>query len=535
MTSAARSIVDDHERTLDERARTVDGAVPTPAPLAADLVRRGMAELPSTPSTVLDPACGAGALLLAAADELVRRGVEPREIVERRLIGIERDPAVAAVARLALQRWLADHESRADVVARVHVGDGLAVTAGRPGPLAAGGVDLIVANPPFLDQLDRRSRRSAAEREWVAERFGPVGPYCDTAALFLAASLDQVRPGGVVSMLLPTSFLSARDATAVRERVVSRATLASFWGSDESCVPASVQVCSVTVCVGDADPTASVDVFWRDSSTPVATVAAPSPDGSSWSPFLAAARGIPCLQRPVAPQLDTLATVTAGFRDEFYAICDALESGPRDVASIDAPGRRCAPVVSVGMIDPAELRWSEGEWRMGGRRRVRPTVDLHALESAAPATARWVHERRRPKVLVASQGRVIEAVADEEGAFVPLTPVISVEPRSSSTSPWLLLAALTAPPVAAAVAAERCGSGLSGRSFRVSAATLAAVPLPLDATGWFEGGELARRAQGTTGERKRSLLWELGVTMTRAHGVDDESVVGWWWEQIGAS
>ncbi len=519
VTSAARSIVEAHERTLDERARVVDGSVPTPEGLAGHLVRLGMDQLGRVPATVLDPACGAGSLLLAAAERLVRLGVDPVEVVERRLIGVERDPSAAAAAEVALRRWLWDHDPSASVRPLIHRTDGLHVVAG-DGPVPSGGVDLVVANPPFLDQLDGRSRRDPIERARVTERFGAIGQYCDTAALFLAASFEQLAPSGVVSMLLPTSFLSARDTTAVRDRLLLRGRLLSLWSTDESCVPASVQVCAVVAGL-DGGSRAPVELRWGRADRPVARVRPPAP-GASWAPLLAVAQGLP--ESPVLQgvQLGTVATVTAGFRDEFYAICGALEG----------PGTERAPVVSVGMIDPLELRWSEGTWRMAGRRRTEPSVDLAALRASAPKVAQWVAARRRPKVLVASQGKVIEAVADADGRLVPLTPVLSVEPTSPGIGPWWLLAALSSPPVAALVAAQRCGSGLSGRSVRVSASTLAEVPLPTDRVRWAAGAEMARRAQRSTGSRRIELLAEFASTMTRAHGVEAPGVLEWWWDQL---
>lgn len=518
--STARSIVDAHERTLDERARVVQGSVPTPEPLADHLVRLGMEGLGRVPTTVLDPACGAGSLLLAAAEAMVRLGVDPVEVVERRLIGVERDPAAASAAEQMLCRWLREHDPAAPARPRIHRADGLHVVAGGDGPIPPGGVDLIVANPPFLDQLDGRSRRDPSERSRVTERFGTVGPYCDTAALFLAASFDQLAPGGVVSMLLPTSFLAARDTTAVRDLLQERGSLLSLWGTDESCVPAAVQVCAVVARAADPSP-GPVELRWGRADRPVGRVRPPA-SGASWAPLLAIAEGLPDAPALLGAPLGTVATLTAGFRDEFYAICGAL----------DAPGTDRAPVVSVGMIDPLELRWSVGAWRMAGRRRAEPSIDLAALRAAAPKVAQWVAARRRPKVLVASQGRVIEALADTDGKLVPLTPVISVEPRSPGIGPWWLLAALSSPPVAASVAAQRWGSGLSGGSVRVSAATLAEVPLPTDRVRWAAGADLAQRAQQCAGGERVELLAEFAATMTRAHGVEDPAVVEWWWNQL---
>src|SRR5258705_7971220 len=78
-------------------ARRSRGVVFTPAPLAAFVARHTLAPLVGRGAVrVLDPAAGDGRFLAAAADALVELGV-PRSNVT--LIGVERDPALAAAAR----------------------------------------------------------------------------------------------------------------------------------------------------------------------------------------------------------------------------------------------------------------------------------------------------------------------------------------------------------------------------------------------------------------------------------------------------
>ena len=58
-----------------------------------------------------------------------------------------------------------------------------------------------------------------------------------------------------------------------------------------------------------------------------------------------------------------------------------------------------------------------------------PAVDPSKVE---PAIAGWIAERLVPKVLVASQTKVIEAIVDADGVMIPCTPVVTVEPNDSS-------------------------------------------------------------------------------------------------------
>ena len=120
-------------------------------------------------------------------------------------------------------------------------------------------------------------------------------------------------------------------------------------------------------------------------------------------------------------------------------------------------------------------------------------VDVDAVR-AGPLGG-WVDARLVPKVLVAGQGRVIEAVVDERGEWLPSVPVLSVVPHDP-TDLWRILAVLLAPPVVAHAAARYLGTGLTPGSVKVSAQQLAALPLPADESAWAERADLARRGQG---------------------------------------
>src|SRR5918995_691779 len=85
--------------------------------------------------------------------------------------------------------------------------------------------------------------------------------------------------------------------------------------------------------------------------------------------------------------------------------------------------------------------------RFARQRYDAPLVDLAAVRSGPLGS--WADARLVPKLLVAGQGRVIEAVVDERGEWLPSVPVVSVVPRESADL-WRILAVLLAPPVGAA-------------------------------------------------------------------------------------
>jgi hypothetical protein len=155
-------------------------------------------------------------------------------------------------------------------------------------------------------------------------------------------------------------------------------------------------------------------------------------------------------------------------------------------------------------------------------------VDVEAMRADA-ALGRWATARLVPKVLVGTQGRVIEAVADEHGRWLPSVPTVTVVPRDGLV--WHVLAVLLAPPVSTYAAARYAGTALTMRAIKLSAAQVAGLPLPVDRSAWDEGADTVRRAQT---ERRSDLLVPTGRAMCRAYGVDDGAVLDWWVERLGA-
>ncbi len=59
----------------------------------------------ASPPTVCDPSCGAGSLLLAAADRIRAAGTPPEEVARHLLFGADVDPLAAAVTETAIALW----------------------------------------------------------------------------------------------------------------------------------------------------------------------------------------------------------------------------------------------------------------------------------------------------------------------------------------------------------------------------------------------------------------------------------------------
>jgi hypothetical protein len=184
-------------------------------------------------------------------------------------------------------------------------------------------------------------------------------------------------------------------------------------------------------------------------------------------------------------------------------------------------------VVTTGMIDPGACRWGSAVARFGKRRWLHPWLDVAALSAADPRIGRWVARLAVPKVLVASQTRVVEAVADRRGDVVPVTPTIAVLPARGDDLD-LVVAALVSPPVAAWMRRRRAGSGMSAAAVRIGAADLLEVPLPADQGRWA----------AAAGRFAAGVGWaDHAMAMCQAYGVaaDADRLVSWWLGELPRS
>ena len=393
--------------------------------------------MPRPVRTVLDPACGDGRFLTAAR-RVFGAHVE--------VVGIDLDERAVAAARAALPG------------AEIRHGDALTTEFGNRR------FDLVIGNPPFLNQLATSTTRGGRSR------FGG-GPYADSAAEFLALATRLLRPdGGRVALVLPQSILTTRDAGQIRAELLTRASLSHAWWSTTSMFDAHVHVCALVLTAGA--PSGPV----RRSFGPTFEPRDPVTIAGSWGRLLVehpeplgpgtVDDGGGCDAVMAArPTIGARARFTVDFRDQYYGLIGAVAD--------DADG---PPLVTSGLIDPGVCHWGRQPVRFAKQRFLAPRVDLAALE---PKLQRWAAQRLVPKVLVANQTRRIEAVVDRAGARLPSVPVITCVPHDHADLDDVA-AALSSPSATAWVLERAAGSGLSPNAVRLTPSLLAAIPWPTD-------------------------------------------------------
>lgn len=187
----------------------------TPPELARFLAEAMASELPdfNREFTVLDPACGDGALLKAFCEALPKR-LRSRCV----LVGYETDAAAARRARQKL-KWT----GVADMI--IDVRDFLASQAASiPGGCQTVQFDALIANPPYV----RTQVLGSAKSQSLAREFGLTGRV-DLYHAFIRAIANVLKPGGALGLLTSNRFLTIKSGEVTRSLLQQEFRLKSIY------------------------------------------------------------------------------------------------------------------------------------------------------------------------------------------------------------------------------------------------------------------------------------------------------------------
>lgn len=239
------------ERTL---AAAIDGRSPfDPLPLRA-----------------IDPACGAGRVLLRAFYFLRSRGGEPEDILRDTIHGTDPDPHAVAAARILLALEACDGRDTplfpaaffpafrgnlTILAGTVRCGNGLVGPAIADDEswafcsprerhaikpfaweepffeiLRPGGFDAVISCPPDRPVPDREWLRRYFQRHYTV-----YDPEAGLSAYVIEKSLAVLRPCGVAGVVTGGRWLHARPGTALRSLVLTRQPLEIVTAGDDAC------------------------------------------------------------------------------------------------------------------------------------------------------------------------------------------------------------------------------------------------------------------------------------------------------------
>lgn len=539
-----------HEAHLDAIGeRRTRGSFYTPEAAVTGLLRISLDRLLAERSShgfeavaairVCDPTCGTGNFLTAVAvrirSALVVLGMDNEDASQaalRCVVGVDMDSEAAELCRDELAAVLqVERSDETDL--NILSADSLLMPLTMPQDApensskllnweafrqrvgALNGFDLVIGNPPFISQTRSETAFAPRYAKLVKKRFeGVAGAATNPAALFMIVASQIVnQTNGRVCLIEPVSVLSSAGTARVREVMGNTMALTDIWFTDEQLFEgASVEVWASVWRSGAAQQTVTVLTGSRLEFHSITQY-----PGPQWGTLLAASKDVPDELWQTDDILSSICTATADFRDQYYGLVG-------HVSNSENPNHG-PKLVTSGLIDPAHLLWGKKRTKFNREAFTHPRVDVAAL---APALQTWAAKRAVPKILLATQTRVLEPIVDIDGSLLPSVPVLTICADDDSDL-WMLGALLVSPPISAIAAARHCGAALSSNALKLSAKDVLKLPLPKDRGPWKEAAGAFRHASiATSSAERREHLIASGDLMCRAFGVPPYPLLGWW-------
>jgi hypothetical protein len=555
MSREISSAASNHQALLDEMGiRTSQGSFYTPLDVVEFLVSHSLQTLgPSITKlsdcpTIIDPACGTGNFLIVAAIELsqwldyaLKSTNSIDYVVSNCIYGCDIDRAAINHCLKNLSSLTDGRVHPSDLRENFYVGDALTLElADSKTPLQMdlfsvhdkeptwndcfprvfnreqGGFDIVIGNPPFLNQLSKETALTDEQNTRLSRAYGDsLSRLTNTASIFFLQALNIARPSGVISLIQPMSFLATRESENIRQHINRESTVKSIWVCSEKVFDASVQVVAVTLsCDGEKGPIQILDGRAFNPCDPIRPFEA---DEKTWSRAITGARKFPKVSISSSGCLADIAQITGDFRDQYYGIIDAVVDNPE-------PNEDQMKLATVGLIDPGAFLWGEVSTKFAKNSYKHPVVNVTEVKEHL---ASWIKTRRQPKIIIATQTKILECYVDSQGNILPSVPLVTVLCDESFI--WKIAAVISSPPISLLAAERHLGSGMSADVLKLGAKDFLDLPLPLDMKLWSEGANEFRRMQSITdSENKKQSLITMGEIMCKAYSVETEPLMSWW-------
>ena len=220
---------------------------------------------------VLDPAAGGAAFLSTLAGRMANAGVSAEEIACR-LNGIEIDTGLAILSERILAACLGVPLSRKVML----TGDALRLVI----PTT---YDLVIANPPY----GRIGLNEVGSSDWLkVSHSGHINKY----ALFTELCIRLTKPGGIVALILPSSFRAGPLYDRMRSFIRSQAeilAIGSISGRDGVFIDVAQDISVLIARKGRVHNSKSYVRFpvlgSMPSCVPVVEQRLPQASGEAWS------------------------------------------------------------------------------------------------------------------------------------------------------------------------------------------------------------------------------------------------------------
>lgn len=211
---------------MPQKKRRKLAAYFTPPQLAKYAIDK-LRELGIHPGTskILDPSSGGAAFLVPLAEAIAldarKKQLDPRSTLDEireTIAGIEIDKSLVKLSELLLTDLLAVEIKKARRKLRISITHGDTLETIQPTPT----YDAVIGNPPY----GRVFRPAKA----VLSQYASVisDGYVNKYALFVQRAIAWTRPGGVICLIIPMSFIGGPYFAALRKHIIEQAVVISL-------------------------------------------------------------------------------------------------------------------------------------------------------------------------------------------------------------------------------------------------------------------------------------------------------------------
>lgn len=400
-----------NEPELSRDFRRSRGVFYTPSDLAEWITRETYGPLlrdwngDAPPPHVLDPACGGGVFLQAAAEmiqarcrELKRTSTDERRAINQAVFGVEVDPEEVGLTRDRLQSSAGINIRQADALA-----------ADLPA-----GFDVIVGNPPYVNIRELARSHSKQAVADLRARFRTAQGNFDLYVLFIERALELLRPGGRLGFIIPNKWATLDYARALRELLLRATTLEHIVDLTSMQVFPQASIYPQVLILQKSPPLPDHQVHFAQitNHTAFQRLAAGErqrfvPQGDFDSRAFILGNDVRVEQRVATVPLESVCTLhsgASGYSATEFSKClreaDSVDNDePSEVADFIVSGNIDRYAIKFGKV-----RFLKQLWRM-------PVLPLRDEYLSADKIALY----RGPKIVLSGMGKRLEAAYDDAG------------------------------------------------------------------------------------------------------------------------